>query len=70
MAGTLKTSIFLNFQNKFKERCTTLFVEAYSTSISNKSILLEVDKSFKKAKDMLSGRTSKILNIFLFIFVC
>lgn len=41
MAGTLKTSIFLNFQNKFKERCTTLFVEAYSTSISNKSILLD-----------------------------
>ncbi|MEO8255043.1 MAG: hypothetical protein ABI554_11715 [Flavobacterium sp.] len=38
MAGTLNTSIFLGFQNKFKERCATLFVEAYFTSISNKSI--------------------------------
>lgn len=41
MAGTLKTSIFLNFQNKFKERCVALLVEAYGTSISNKSILLD-----------------------------
>lgn len=41
MAGTLKASISQKFQNKFKERCTTLFVEAYSTSISNKSILLD-----------------------------
>lgn len=41
MAGTLRTSIFLNFQNKFKERCVALFVDAYHTSISNKSILLD-----------------------------
>ena len=41
MAGTLSTSIFLNFQNKFKVRCTTLFIEAYYTSKSNKSISLD-----------------------------
>ncbi len=41
MAGTLKTSIFLNFQNKFKERCITLFIEAYNTSISSKSVSLD-----------------------------
>jgi hypothetical protein len=40
MAGTLTTSIFLNFQNKFKERCITLFVDAYHTSVSNNSISL------------------------------
>ena len=40
MAGTLTTSIFLKFQEKFKDRCATLFIEAYYTSISNKSILL------------------------------
>ena len=41
MAGTLNTSIIFTFQNKFKERCTSLFVEAYFTSISNKSISLD-----------------------------
>lgn len=41
MAGTLTTSIFQKFQDKFKERCTSLFIEAYYTSISNKSILLD-----------------------------
>ena len=45
MAGTLTTSIFLNFQNKFKERCTTLFIEAYHTSISNKSISLNFEEN-------------------------
>ncbi len=41
MAGTLTNSIFQIFQNKFKERCTTLFIEAYHTSISNKSISID-----------------------------
>jgi hypothetical protein len=41
MAGILKTSIFLNFQNKFKERCITMFIEAYNTSISSKSVSLD-----------------------------
>lgn len=45
MAGTLSTSIVLNFQNKFKERCATLFVEAYHTSISNTSIFLDYDEN-------------------------
>lgn len=45
MAGTLTTSIFLNFQNKFKKRCTTLFVEAYHTSILKKSISLDFDEN-------------------------
>ena len=45
MAGILTTSIFLNFQNKFKERCTTLIVEAYHTSISNKSISLNFEEN-------------------------
>lgn len=41
MAGILTTSIFLNFQNKFKERCTTLLIEAYNISISKNSISLD-----------------------------
>lgn len=45
MAGNLTTSIFLNFQNKFKKRCITLFVEAYQTSILTKSILLDFDEN-------------------------
>lgn len=45
MAGTLTTSIFLNFQNKFKIRCKTLFVEAYQASILNKSISLDFDEN-------------------------
>ena len=45
MAGTLKTSIFLNFKNKFKKRCKTLFIEAYQTSISNNSISLNFDEN-------------------------
>lgn len=45
MAGTLKTSIFLNFQNKFKERCITLFIEAYTTSISSKSVTLDLHEN-------------------------
>jgi len=45
MAGILTTAIFLSFQNKFKERCTTLFIEAYYTSISNKSILLDFEEN-------------------------
>ncbi len=45
MAGSLNSSIFLNFQNKFKERCTTLFIEAYYTSISNNSISLDFEEN-------------------------
>jgi hypothetical protein len=45
MAGTLYTTIFLNFQNKFEERCITLFTEAYNTSISNQSIALSFDEN-------------------------
>lgn len=45
MAGTLKTSIFLNIQNNFKEQCKTLFIEAYHTSISNTSIFLDYDEN-------------------------
>lgn len=45
MAGTLTTSIFLNFQKKFKEKCTTLFIEAYYTSISSNSISLDFDEN-------------------------
>ncbi len=45
MAGTLSTSIFLNFQNKFKIRCKTLFIEAYHRSISNNSISLNFEEN-------------------------
>lgn len=45
MAGTLKNSIFLNFQNKFKKRCITLFIEAYKTSISSKSVSLDLHEN-------------------------
>jgi hypothetical protein len=45
MAGTLTTSIFLNFQNKFKERCVTLFIEAYYTSVLSNSITLDFDEN-------------------------
>lgn len=41
MAGTLKNSIFLNFQKKFKEKCVTLFIDAYNASISSKSVSLD-----------------------------
>lgn len=45
MAGTLNNSIFLKLQDKFKERCVTLFIEAYYTSISKKSISLNFDEN-------------------------
>jgi hypothetical protein len=45
MAGTLTTSIFLNFQNKFKERCASLFIEAYFSSISSNCISLDFDEN-------------------------
>lgn len=45
MAGTLNTSTFIKIQNKFKERCITLFIEAYDSSISNKSILQDSDEN-------------------------
>jgi len=45
MAGILSTSIFLKFQNKFKERCVTLFVEAYQISRLNKSISLDFEEN-------------------------
>lgn len=45
MAGTLATSIFLNFQNKFKVRCTTLIIEAYYTSKSSNTISLNMEEN-------------------------
>jgi len=45
MAGTLNPSIFLGIQDVFRKRCKTLFIEAYQTSISNKSILLDFDEN-------------------------
>ncbi|HEX8575123.1 MAG TPA: hypothetical protein VF677_02410 [Flavobacterium sp.] len=45
MAGTLNSHIFLSTQNLFKKRCVTLFVDAYQTSISNKSISLNFDEN-------------------------
>ena len=45
MAGILRTSIFLNFQKKFKERCKRLFIEAYYSSKRNKSIALDFDEN-------------------------
>jgi hypothetical protein len=45
MAGTLKNSIFLNFQKKFKERCITLFIEAYNTSVLSKSVTLDLHEN-------------------------
>lgn len=45
MAGILSTSIFKIYQNQFKERCTTLFIEAYHTSISNNSIALDFEEN-------------------------
>lgn len=45
MAGTLKASIFLNFQNKFEQRCIALFESAYQTSITNNAIELDFDEN-------------------------
>ena len=45
MAGTLNTSIILNFQNKFKERCITLLIESYFTTLSNNSFSLNFDEN-------------------------
>ncbi len=45
MAGILSTSIFLNFQNTFKKRCKTLFIEAYHISISNNSIGIDFEEN-------------------------
>jgi hypothetical protein len=45
MAGTLTSSIFLNFQNKFEQRCITLFKDAFNTSISNQSVALNFDEN-------------------------
>ncbi len=45
MAGILSTSISKIYQNQFKERCTTLFIEAYHTSISNNLIALDYDEN-------------------------
>ncbi|RCS26534.1 hypothetical protein DUT90_12315 [Polaribacter sp. WD7] len=45
MAGTLSSSIFLYVQNKFENRCITLFTEAYHTSINNQSIALDFDEN-------------------------
>jgi hypothetical protein len=45
MAGTLKASIFLNFQNKFEQRCISLFENAYQTSITNNAIELDFDEN-------------------------
>ncbi|QTD36827.1 hypothetical protein JL193_11870 [Polaribacter batillariae] len=45
MAGTLATSVFLNFQSKFEKRCISLFIDAFQTSISNQSIELSFDEN-------------------------
>lgn len=45
MAGILSTSIILNFQNKFEERCITLIVEAYQKSIRNQSITINLEEN-------------------------
>lgn len=45
MAGTLKASIFLNFQSKFEQRCIALFESAYQTSITKSSIELDFDEN-------------------------
>lgn len=45
MAGTLSPTIFHNFQNKFRERCITLFIEAYYTSIANNVITLNFEEN-------------------------
>jgi hypothetical protein len=45
MAGILNTSIFQNIQNKFRERCNSLFIEAYHTSITNKSVSSNFDEN-------------------------
>lgn len=45
MAGSLNASNFIKIQNTFKERCVTLFVEAYHTSIANKSVQLDFDEN-------------------------
>jgi len=45
MAGNLNPSIFLSIQDIFKKRCTTLFIEAYQTSILNKSISLDFEEN-------------------------
>lgn len=45
MAGTLTASIFLNFQNKFEERCIRLFTDAYQTSICNQSVSLDLEEN-------------------------
>ena len=45
MAGNLNPSIFLSIQDIFKKRCTTLFIEAYQTSILNKSISIDFEEN-------------------------
>ncbi|ANO47136.1 hypothetical protein B0A78_01825 [Flavobacterium columnare NBRC 100251 = ATCC 23463] len=45
MAGSLNSSNFLKIQNLFKERCVTLFIEAYYTSISNRSVQLDFEEN-------------------------
>lgn len=45
MAGILTTSIFLNFQNKFNERCIVLLIDAYHSTITGKSISLDFEEN-------------------------
>jgi hypothetical protein len=45
MAGNLNALIFQSFQDKFIGRCYTLFIEAYNTSVSNKSIFLDFEEN-------------------------
>lgn len=45
MAGILNSSIFQKVQNTFKERCNKLMIDAYFTSVSNKSIKTDFDEN-------------------------
>lgn len=45
MAGILTTSIFLKFQNKFSEMCIVLLIDAYHTTITDKSISLDFEEN-------------------------
>lgn len=45
MAGVLNSSIFQKIQSAFKERCNKLIIEAYFSSISNKSVETNFDEN-------------------------
>jgi hypothetical protein len=45
MAGTLNSFIFQGFQNKFNDLCLNLLIDAYHSSITDKSILLDFEEN-------------------------